>query len=100
MSWGRIVSFRMGQRGTVRLSSRASFDPQLPACARLEHTIGRVLRPVRSGVPSGLMWSGFIEIVEDVMRLQLHCHSDIDLSQPGVQVDIRAGLQPASAKHG
>jgi hypothetical protein len=28
-------------------------------------------------------------IVEDVMRLQLRCHSDIDLSQPGMQVEIR-----------
>ena len=38
------------------------------------------------------MWSGFIEIVEDVMRLQLHCHSDIDLSHPGIQVEIRSHI--------
>jgi hypothetical protein len=30
--------------------------------------------------------------VEDVMRLQLHCHSDIDLSQPGMQVEIRSHI--------
>jgi hypothetical protein len=29
------------------------------------------------------------EIVEDVMRLELRCHSDIDLSQPAMQVEIR-----------
>jgi hypothetical protein len=27
--------------------------------------------------------------VEDVMNLQLHCHGDIDLSQPATQVEIR-----------
>jgi hypothetical protein len=27
--------------------------------------------------------------VEDVMHLQIHCHGDIDLSQPGMQVEIR-----------
>jgi hypothetical protein len=27
--------------------------------------------------------------VEDVMRLQLRCHSDIDLSQPAMQVEVR-----------
>jgi hypothetical protein len=26
------------------------------------------------------------------MRLQLHCHSDIDLSQPGMQVEIRSHI--------
>jgi hypothetical protein len=31
-------------------------------------------------------------IVEDVMRLQLHCHSDIDLGQPGMQVEIRTHI--------
>jgi hypothetical protein len=36
------------------------------------------------------MRSGFIGIVEDVMRLQLRCHSDIELSQPGMQVEIRS----------
>jgi hypothetical protein len=30
--------------------------------------------------------------VEDVMRLQLHCHNDIDLSQPGMQVEIRSHI--------
>jgi hypothetical protein len=30
--------------------------------------------------------------VEDVMRLQLHCHSDIDLSQPGMQAEIRSHI--------
>jgi hypothetical protein len=30
--------------------------------------------------------------MEDVMRLQLRCHGDIDLSQPGVQVDIRSHI--------
>jgi hypothetical protein len=30
--------------------------------------------------------------VEDVMRLQLSCHSDIDLSQPGMQVEIRSHI--------
>jgi hypothetical protein len=30
--------------------------------------------------------------VEDVMRLQLRCHSDIDLSQPGMQVEIRSHI--------
>jgi hypothetical protein len=30
--------------------------------------------------------------VEDVMRLQLHCHSDIDLNQPGMQVEIRGHI--------
>jgi hypothetical protein len=28
--------------------------------------------------------------VEDVMRLQLRCHSDIDLSQHGMQAEIRS----------
>src|SRR4029453_17924566 len=31
-------------------------------------------------------------IVEDVMRLQLHCHSDIDLSHPAMQVEIRSHI--------
>ena len=26
------------------------------------------------------------------MRLQLHCHSDIDISQPGMQVEIRSHI--------
>ena len=26
------------------------------------------------------------------MRLQLHCHSDIDLSQPGMQAGIRSHI--------
>ena len=26
------------------------------------------------------------------MRLQLHCHSDIDLNQPGMQVEIRTHI--------
>ena len=26
------------------------------------------------------------------MRLQLRCHSDIDLSQPGMQVEIRSHI--------
>ena len=26
------------------------------------------------------------------MRLQLHCHSDIDLNQPGMQVEIRGHI--------
>jgi hypothetical protein len=30
--------------------------------------------------------------VEDVMRLRLSCHSDIDLSQPGMQVEIRSHI--------
>jgi hypothetical protein len=30
--------------------------------------------------------------VEDVMRLQLRCHSDIDLSQPSMQVEIRSHI--------
>jgi hypothetical protein len=30
--------------------------------------------------------------VEDLMRLQLRCHSDIDLSQPGLQVEIRSHI--------
>jgi hypothetical protein len=30
--------------------------------------------------------------VEDVMHLQLHCHGDIDLSQPGMQVEIRSHI--------
>jgi hypothetical protein len=30
--------------------------------------------------------------VEEVMRLQLRCHSDIDLSQPGMQVEIRSRI--------
>jgi hypothetical protein len=30
--------------------------------------------------------------VEDVMRLQLHCHSDIDVNQPGMQVEIRSHI--------
>jgi hypothetical protein len=30
--------------------------------------------------------------VEDVMRLQLRCHGDIDLSQPGMQVEIRSHI--------
>ncbi len=38
------------------------------------------------------MRSGFIGIVEDLMRLQLRCHSDIDLSQPGMQVEIRSHI--------
>jgi hypothetical protein len=38
------------------------------------------------------MGSGFIGIVEDVMRLQLRCHSDIELSQPGMQVEIRSHI--------
>jgi hypothetical protein len=31
-------------------------------------------------------------VAEDVMRLELRCHSDIDLSQPGVQVEIRSHI--------
>jgi hypothetical protein len=27
--------------------------------------------------------------MEDVMHLQIHCHGDIDLSQPGTRVEIR-----------
>jgi hypothetical protein len=38
------------------------------------------------------MGSGFIGIVEDVMRLQLRCHSDIDLSLPGMQAEIRSHI--------
>jgi hypothetical protein len=34
--------------------------------------------------------TGFTGIVEDVMRLELHCHRDIDLSQPAMQVQIRS----------
>jgi hypothetical protein len=30
--------------------------------------------------------------VEDVMNLQLDCHGDIDLSQPGMQVKIRSHI--------
>ena len=30
--------------------------------------------------------------LEDAMRLQLHCHGDIDLSQPGMQVEIRSHI--------
>jgi hypothetical protein len=30
--------------------------------------------------------------VEDVMNLQLHCHGDIGLSQPGMQVKIRSHI--------
>ena len=30
--------------------------------------------------------------LEDVMHLQLHCHGDIDLSQPGMQVEIRSHI--------
>jgi hypothetical protein len=26
------------------------------------------------------------------MRLQLHCHSDIDLNQPGMRVEIRSHI--------
>jgi hypothetical protein len=38
------------------------------------------------------LWSGFTGFVEDTMRLQLHCHGDIDLSQPGMQVEIRSHI--------
>ena len=31
-------------------------------------------------------------IVEDAMSLQLRCHGDIDLSQPGMQVEIRSHI--------
>ena len=31
-------------------------------------------------------------IMEDAMRLQLRCHGDIDLSQPGMQVEIRSHI--------
>src|SRR6476659_7655945 len=30
--------------------------------------------------------------MEDAMRLQLRCHGDIDLSQPGMQVEIRSHI--------
>jgi hypothetical protein len=31
-------------------------------------------------------------IVEDVMRLELRYHSDIDLTQPGMQLEIRSHI--------
>jgi hypothetical protein len=36
--------------------------------------------------------TGFTGIVEDVMRLELHYRSDIDLSQPAMQVQIRSHI--------
>jgi hypothetical protein len=30
--------------------------------------------------------------MEDAMRLQLRCHGDIDLSRPGMQVEIRSHI--------
>jgi hypothetical protein len=36
--------------------------------------------------------TGFTGIVEDVMRLELHYRSDIDLSQPAMQVQIRSPI--------
>ena len=32
-------------------------------------------------------------IMEDAMRLQLRCHGDIDLSQPGMQVENRSHIE-------
>jgi hypothetical protein len=37
--------------------------------------------------------------VEGVMRLQLRCHSDIDLSQPGMQVEIRSHIARCLRDH-
>jgi hypothetical protein len=38
------------------------------------------------------MRTGFTGIVEDVMRLELDYRSDIDLSQPAMQVQIRSHI--------
>jgi hypothetical protein len=37
-------------------------------------------------------YSALRGIMEDAMRLQLRCHGDIDLSQPGMQVEIRSHI--------
>ena len=44
------------------------------------------------GVPSRRHTERPHGIVEDAMRLQLRCHGDIDLSQPGMQVEIRSHI--------
>jgi hypothetical protein len=38
------------------------------------------------------MRKGFTGIVEDEMRLELHYPSDVDLSQPATQVEIRSHI--------
>jgi hypothetical protein len=47
---------------------------------------------LRAAYLSGPLRGAASWITEDVMRLQLRCHGDIDLSQPGVQVEIRSHI--------
>jgi hypothetical protein len=49
------------------------------------------------GYLTNRLWSAYCRekahgIVEDVMRLQLRHHSDLDLSQPAMQVEIRSHI--------
>ena len=62
--------------------------------SELQHGRGQSSHSSRIAFERRIFWramrSGFIGIVEDVMRLQLRCHSDIEHSQPGMQVEIRS----------
>src|SRR6266511_1089333 len=82
-------------RSLARLSASASSHRDLSSAVfitNIAESDFRYTQPHESpliGVPSGPRYGAASRIVEDVMRLELHYRSDIDLSQPAMQVEIR-----------
>ena len=62
-----------------------AFSPALPVFGYLTNRVWSAYLSVAIG-------AGFTGIVEDVMRLELQYRSDVDLSQPAMQVEIRSHI--------
>src|SRR5262249_24933808 len=64
---------------------RRGGEPALPVFGYLTNRVWSAYLSVAIG-------AGFTGIVEDVMRLELQYRSDVDLSQPAMQVEIRSHI--------
>ena len=62
-----------------------AFSPALPVFGYLTNCVWSAYLLVARG-------AGITGIVEDVMRLELQYRSDVDLSQPAMQVEIRSHI--------
>src|SRR6266511_4713918 len=85
-------------RSLARLSASASSHRDLSSAVfitNIAESDFRYTQPHESpliGVPSGPRYGAASRVVEDVMRLELHYRSDIDLSQPAMHVELRSHI--------
>src|SRR5215469_16858232 len=80
----RVFTARGGGPVLIWQQARAPSGPHCPSLATSRIASNRRTFSSRYGAAS--------RIVEDVMRLELRYRSDIDLSQPAMQVEIRSHI--------